>query len=202
MLLFSCLADTGHCLGFLNCMSLFLHFHFWKLFEVFFFFNGLPTQFLLSFEKTAGIPLQPKSLVTVIVKNCVCTSLLFSSLLFSSLLFSSLLFSSLLFSSLLFSSGNDRDRHAISLNWVLFHNIQEFLSWSCISTQVPKREKWPRDWMALCVKCVSVCVCLCVSVCACLWHWKGQKKVRLIEWDCCRKKGKIKRFLKSLVRWR
>ncbi len=122
MLLFSCLAGTGHCLGFLNCMSLFLHFHFWKLFEVFFFFNGLPTQFLLSFEKTAGIPLQPKSLVTVIVKNCVCTSLLFSSLLFSSLLFSSLLFSSLLFSSLLFSSLA-MTVIAMQFHWIEFYFI-------------------------------------------------------------------------------
>ncbi len=120
---------------------------------------------------------------SLLFSSLLFSSLLFSSLLFSSLLFSSLLFSSLLFSSLLFSSllfmckgfksqpffkptDIDSDRHAISFNWVLFH-IPEFLSWSCISTQVPKREKWPRDWMALCVECVSCVygVYLCVHVC-------------------------------------
>lgn len=189
MLLFSCLADTGHCLGFLNCMSLFLHFHFWKLFEESFFFNGLATQlqFLLSFEKTAGVPLHHKS-----CKNgCWCTTRVKYYILFYCYAKGS---NPNLFLSQLTMTASDR--HAILFNWEFYVIISQNASHGPAFQHKCPNEKngQETEWHFV----LSVCVC----VCACLWHWKGQKKVRLIEWDCCRKKGKIERFLKSPVRWR
>ncbi len=167
---------------------------------------------------------------SLLFSSLLFSSLLFSSLLFSSLLFSSLLFfssllssllflllslSSLLFSSLLFSScarGSNPNLFLSQLTLTViamqFHLIEFYFIIYQNSSHGPVfQHKCPNEkngqeteWHF--VLSVWVCVYVCVSVCACLWHWKGQKKVRLIEWDCCRKNGKIERFLKSPVRWR